>query len=65
MPKYACQLCCKYAWTGIKRLRAAYNNAYRILHYIPSNESVRPHHVSYFVRTSDALIRNNLHVFVR
>ena len=34
MPMYACQLWIKYTQTNMKRLRAAYNNAYRIMHYI-------------------------------
>jgi len=29
------------------------------LHYIPRTISVRPHQVTYFIRTSDALIRIN------
>jgi len=33
MPMYACQLWSKYTQTSMKRLRAAYNNAYRIMHY--------------------------------
>jgi len=47
----------------MKRLRAAYNNAYRIMHYIPRNVSVRPHQVSHCVSTFDAVGRNNLHGF--
>ena len=50
MPMYACQLWSKYTQTSMKRLRAAYNNAYRIMHYIPRNVSVRPHQVSHCVR---------------
>jgi len=34
MPMYARQLWSKYTKTSMKRLRAAYNNAYRIMHYI-------------------------------
>ena len=33
----------------VKRLRDAYNNAYRFMHYIPRNVTVRPHQVSYRV----------------
>jgi len=40
MPMYACQLWSKYTQTSMKRLHAAYNNAYRIMHYIPRNVSV-------------------------
>jgi len=47
----------------MKRLRAAYNNAYRIMHYIPRNVSVRPHQVSQCVRTFDPVLRNNLYRF--
>jgi len=47
----------------MKRLRAAYNNAYRIMHYIPKNVSVCPHQVSHCVRTFDAVLRNNLYRF--
>ena len=43
MPLYPCQLWSKYTQTSMKHLRAAYNNAYRIMHYIPRNVSVRPH----------------------
>ena len=46
MPMYACQLWSKYTQTSMKRLRAAYNNAYRIMRYTPRNVSVRPHQVS-------------------
>jgi len=60
---YACQLWSKYTQTNMKRLRAAYNNAYRIMHYIPRNVSVRPHQVSYRVRTFDVVLRNNLYRF--
>jgi len=63
MPMYACQLWSKYKQTSMKRLRAAYNNAYRIMHYIPRNVSVRPHQVSHCVRTFDAVLRNNLYRF--
>jgi len=63
MPMYACQLWSKNTQTGMKRLRAAYNNAYRIMHYIPRNVSVRPHQVSHCVRTFDAVLRNNLYRF--
>jgi len=47
----------------MKRLRAAYNNAYRIMHYIPRNVSVRPQQVGHCVRTFDAVLRNNLFRF--
>jgi len=63
MPMYACQLWSKYTQTSMKCLRAAYNNAYRIMHCIPRNVTVRPHQVSHCVRTFDALLRNNLHRF--
>ena len=33
MPMYACRLLSKYTQTSMKRLRAAHNNAYRIMHY--------------------------------
>jgi len=36
MPVYAWQLWSKYTQASMKRLRAAYNNAYRIMHYIPT-----------------------------
>ena len=64
MPMYACQLWSKYTQTSMKRLRAAYNSAYRIMHYIPRNVSVRPHQVSHCVRTFDAVLRNNLYRFL-
>ena len=63
MPMYACQLWSKYTRTSMKRLRAAYNNAYRIMHYIPINVSVRPHQVSQCVTTFDAVLRNNFYRF--
>jgi len=37
MRMYACQLWSKYTQTSMNRLRAAYNNAYRIMHYISRN----------------------------
>jgi len=49
----------------MKRLRAAYNNAYRIMHYIPRNVSVRPHQVSHCGTTFDAVLRNNYRFFMR
>jgi len=62
-PIHACKLWSKYTQTSIKRLRTAYNNAYRSMHYIPMNVSVRPHQVSNCARTFDALLRNNLYRF--
>jgi len=35
MPIYACQLWSTYTQTSMKRLRAAYNNSYRLWNYIP------------------------------
>jgi len=64
MPMYACQLWSKYTQTSMKRLHAAYNNAYRIMHYIPRNVSVRPHQVSHCVRTFNVVLRNNLYRFL-
>ena len=63
MPMYACQLWSKSTQTSMKPLYAAYNNAYRIMHYIPKNVSARPYQVSHCVRTFDALLRNNLYRF--
>jgi len=40
MPIYACQLWSKYTQTSLKRLEVAYNNAYRIMHFVPRNVSV-------------------------
>jgi len=51
-----------YRQTSMERLRAAYNNAYRIMHYMPRNESVRPPQVNQRVRTFDVLLRNNLYL---
>ena len=39
--------------------------AYRIMHYIPRNESVRPHQVSHRVKTFDTLLKNNLYRFLQ
>jgi len=47
-----------------KRLRAAYNIAYRIMH-MPRNVSVRPHPVSHRVTTFDTYLINNLYRFLR
>jgi len=55
---------CKYTQTSMKCLRAAYNNTYLIMHYIPRNVSVRLHQVSHRVTTFDALMRNNLYRFL-
>ena len=63
MPMYACQLWNKCTQTSMKRLRAAYNNAYRIMLYINRNVSVRPHQVSHCVTTFDDVLRNNLYRF--
>jgi len=62
-PMYACQLWSKYIQTSMKRLCAAYNNAYWIMRYIPRNVSVRPHQANHCVMTFDALLRNNLYQF--
>ena len=43
MPMYACQLWSKYTQISMTRLHATYNNAYRIMHHIPRNESVHSH----------------------
>ena len=61
MPMYACWLWSKYTQASMKSSRAAYNNAHRIMHYIPRNVSVRQHQVTQCVRTCDALMRNNLY----
>jgi len=58
---YACQLYSKYTQASMKRLRAADNNAYPIMHYTPRNVSVRPHQVIHRVTTFDALLRNNFY----
>ena len=63
MPMYAWQFWSKYTQTSMKRLRAAYNNAYQIMHYIPRIVSVRPHQVSHCVRTFDAVLTNSLYRF--
>jgi len=63
MAMYACQSWSKYTQTSMKRLRAAYNNAYRIMHYILRIVSVRPHQVSHCVMTFDAVLRTNLYRF--
>jgi len=65
MPMYACQLWSKYTQNSMKHLCAAYNNAYRIMHYIPRNVSVRPHQISHCVRTFHAMLRNNLYRIFR
>jgi len=65
MSMYACQLWSKYTQASMKRLRAAYNNAYRLMHRISRNVSVRPHQVSHCITTFDALLRNNLYRFLQ
>jgi len=65
MPIYAWQLLSKYTLTGMKRSGAAYNDAYRIIHYIRRKVSVHPHQVSHHVMTFDALLRNNLYRFLQ
>jgi len=65
MPMYACQLYSKYTQASMKRLRAADNNAYPIMHYTPRNVSVRPHQVIHRVTTFDALLRNNFYRFLQ
>ena len=64
MPICACQWRSKYTQTSMKRLRAACNNAYRIIH-IPRNVSDRPHQVSHRVAVFYAQLINNLHCFLR
>jgi len=64
MTMYACQPWSKYTQASMKRLRAAYNNAYRLMPYIPRNVTVRPHQVSHRVTTFDALLRNNIYRFL-
>ena len=49
----------------IKRLRVSYNNAYRIMHYISRNVSVRPHQVNHCVRNFTAMLRNNLYRYFK
>jgi len=66
MPMHACQLWSKYTRTSMKRLRAAYNNAYRTMHYIPRNVSVRSHQVNHCVKSFDILIeKQSVSVFKR
>jgi len=63
MPMYAYQLWSTQAC--MKRLGAAYNNVYQIMHYIPRNLSVCPNQVSHRVTTFDALWINNLYRFLQ
>ena len=66
MTMFAFQLWGKYTQTSMKRLRAAYNNTYQFMHYIPRNISVHPHQVNHCVRSFDALLRNNFYqIFMR
>ena len=60
MPMYTCQLWSKYTQTSMKRLRAAHNNAYRIMHYLTRNVSVRPRQVSHCVRTFECRSKKQL-----
>jgi len=65
MPVYISQMCCKYKQPGIKCLRVAYPTTMPIavshFAFYPLEYNVCPHRVTHFVRTFDALIRNNLH----
>jgi len=49
----------------MKRIRAACNNAYQIMHHILRNVSVRPHQVNHRVKTFDALLRIILYALLR
>jgi len=62
---YARQLWSKYTETSMKRLQVAYNNAYKFMHHIPRNVSVRPHQVNRYIKSFDTLFRNNLNGFVQ
>jgi len=62
---YSCQLCCNYTWSSMKYIRVSYKHICRILHYFPRNVSFGQHQATYFVRTFDSLIRNNLYAFVQ
>jgi len=64
MPIYSCQWWSKYTQTSMKRVRAAYNNACRIICCIPRNVGISPHQVRHRI-TFDALLRNNLYRFLR
>jgi len=52
-----------YTQSSIKCLCIAYNNGYQIFYYISRDVHVRPHQVTHFVTTFDALIRNNLYAW--
>ena len=49
----------------MKRLRAAYNNAYGNMHSLSRNVSVCPQQVSHRVTTFDTLLKNNLYRFLQ
>jgi len=48
----------------MKRLRVAYNNSYRTMHYAPRNVSVHPYQINHYVSAFDALFRNCLYHFL-
>jgi len=50
---------------SMKRFRAAYSNAYRIMYHISRNVRVLSHQLSHRVTIFDALLQNNMHRFFR
>ena len=64
IPLYAAHLWNKLKKSTFRRIKVAYNDAYRILFYLPRYTSASTHRVENNVVTFDALLRNLLFIFV-
>ena len=64
-PLYAVHLWNKFNKSTFRRIKVAYDDAYRILFNLPRYASARTHQVENNVVTFDALLRNLLFLFVR
>ena len=64
MPFHESHLWCNYRKYNFSRLRVAYNDSYRILHYIPRCVSDRNHQVQSNIYILYALIRKHIFSFI-
>ena len=64
MPFYACHLWNNFRKSSYNRIKVAYNDTYRILHYLSRFVSARESQISFGITTFEALQRKYIFSFV-